>query len=144
MYYIEKLIEQSKEVSSLSELAEKARQDLVNSERERLRDSEYEYWQTVEIIAKEALDEDDPDDFIHEAVDGNYWVIYTHANLKVLQYTRNDSAADDADLSGGWFKALPAIAYYCMQADVMEKYAELALEKAEQDDVYSIEEDDND
>jgi hypothetical protein len=107
----------------------------------RNKDSSLEYWQTVEAIAKEAFeehkdDESAADEFVHESVDGNYWVIYTHANYKVMQYTDNDDAyAEYGDLHKGGFGAmLTSVAFCAMKADVMNKYRELVDDYEPEDD----------
>jgi hypothetical protein len=70
-------------------------------------------------------------------VDGNYWVIYTHANYKVMQYTDHEDEYDDHGyLPRNWCKAAAVVAFYAMKADVMEKYQELveAFENREEDE----------
>lgn len=111
-------------------------------EAERQKDSAQEYWDTVSVIAKEAFEEHGDDtgaagDFIHESVDGNYWVIYYHANYKVMQYTDNDSAFEEyGDLPSDWGKALTLVAFCAMYADTLAKYNELveAFENREEDE----------
>lgn len=142
MYYIEQLIAKAKEVPELNELAHKAQQALVHEQQEKQKDSAQEYWDTVSVIAKEAFeehgdDQGEADDYIHESVDGSYWVIYTHANYKVMQYTDNDSLYEEyGDLPSDWNKALPFVAFCAMKADVMSKYQELveAFENREEDE----------
>lgn len=71
---------------------------------------------------------------LHDAVDGNWWVIYTHANLKVLLYSSNDSAYVDEFGADGLVKDgninYSAMAYMAMLADVHED-VESALDEYE-------------
>ena len=94
-----------------------------------------DYWETVEGIAKEAKEAEargeDPQDYIHESVDGSYYVIYTHANVVVLQESVNDSAAFDemgeVALSGcnSYGEVMARLAYFAMRQDVAEAFYEL-------------------
>jgi hypothetical protein len=93
-----------------------------------------EYYGAVRSMAKEGADKARAGEFsdreeliewVHESVDGSYWVIYTHANLDVLRYSDNDSAYSDnfgaegmTDKSGNINWA--ALAYAAMEQDVME------------------------
>ncbi len=93
------------------------------------------YWQTVESIAKEAKEAEgrgeEAMDFIHESVDGSHYVIYTHANLVVLQEGDNESAAfdemGDEALSGckSYGDVMARLAYWAMRADVEAAFSNL-------------------
>ena len=142
MYYVNKLIEKTLDIPALVDIAALAKQELDREEREKQKDSQAEYWDTVSLIAKEAFeehgdDQGEADDYIHESVDGNHWIIYTYAQYKVLQYTDNDSAYEEyGDLPRDWSKALTLVAFCAMKADVMAKYQELveAFENREEDE----------
>jgi hypothetical protein len=93
-------------------------------------DSERAYMESVDSMAREVLDAvrdegADEHDRLWEAVDGSWWIIYTHAQIKVLSYSRNDDAMweetgagpSNCDSAGAVYTAL---AFYAMRADVME------------------------
>ena len=88
-----------------------------------------EYWVSVEHIAEEAKDNaeeygSDVYDNVNESVDGSYWIIYTHAQLKVLQYTDNKDAINDVygdTLEGSADTIITQIAYFAMVQDVMDR-----------------------
>lgn len=97
-------------------------------------DSQRDYWSTVKSVAEGIKDEyteygGDVLDLLHQAVDGNYWVIYYDANIKVLQYSNNDDYYEDAgvelDTSQGWRHILTQVAFWAMYADVEEALSEL-------------------
>lgn len=94
-------------------------------------DTEKEYWETVEAIAIECHREGYD---LDEQIDGNYWVIYTHAAHKVWVYSPNDDAVfDDGDGLAGcdsMAEALCRMAYFAMRADVAARIAELEDEDA--------------
>jgi hypothetical protein len=101
-------------------------------------DSYQSYWDTVETLASEAWDSvldhgADENDAIHEAIDGNYWLIYTHAILKVLQYTENDDALWDVGAELGDTESSTdvygRIAYYAMSADVRDRFENMRAER---------------
>jgi hypothetical protein len=136
--------------AALLQAVEAVRKQVERDQAERQKDSPQEYWDTVSVIAKDAFEEhgDDAsaaDEFIHESVDGNYWVIYTHANYKTLQYTDHDDAFEEfGDLPREWHKILPFVAFCAMKADVLEKYQELVAafeDKDEDEDDTNTEED---
>jgi len=128
MYYVNTLIEKALEIPELASLAAQAKQDCDHAEEEKQKDSSREYWDTVNFIAEEAFkeckdNESDAYEYIHESVDGSYWIIYYHANYKVMQYTDNDSAYEDyGDLPKDWNTATTFVAFCAMKADVMDKY----------------------
>ena len=102
-------------------------------------DTIQEYWQSVEAIAKDALDEhedeDDAREYITESVDGSHWIIYYHANEIVLDATSNEPdgaevramSADDAD----WRQMRMLAAFMAMEIDVMGKLDDLVKEREE-------------
>ncbi len=93
------------------------------------KDTYREYWETVDTIAEDAKDNaeeygSDVYDNVHESVDGSYWIIYTHAQLKVLQYTDNKDAINDVygdTLEGSADTIITQIAYFAMVQDVMDR-----------------------
>lgn len=99
------------------------------------------YWDSVQSIAEEAKEAEkrgeDASDFIHESVDGSWWVIYTHANVAVLQHTTNEDAAfeqmgSDALIGVDSFgEVMQRLAFWAMRTDVEEAFAELPDEDAE-------------
>lgn len=89
-----------------------------------------EYYQGVRRIVRE-LDErlknkdiDDWHDAIHQAIDGSYWVIYTHANFQVLLCSDNhDAYTEDfgqAPVEGDTIN-WAALAFGAMYRDVQEQ-----------------------
>lgn len=105
-----------------------------------------EYWQTVASIAQEAKEAEargeDAHDYIHESVDGSYYVIYTPANLIALQEGDNEDAAfenmgDDALADcRSYGDVMQRLAYWAMLADVEAAFSDLpdAEEAAEDED----------
>lgn len=94
-----------------------------------------EYFSAVEDIAAEAMDEDDPEEFIWCSVDSSEWIIYTANTIVVLQESSNDSALfveglslSDCSSFGG---AMARMAFCAMHADVMEEYLRLQAEVEE-------------
>jgi len=93
------------------------------------KDTYREYWETVDTIAENAKDNaeeygSDVYDNVNESVDGSYWIIYTHAQLKVLQYTDNKDAINDVygdTLEGSADTIITQIAYFAMVQDVMDR-----------------------
>lgn len=89
-----------------------------------------EYYSAVRAIVDEAMgemkdgtiaDREALDEWIHQSVDGSYWVIYTHANMQVLFVSDNDDAYmddfGDAPVEGGninW----AALAFAAMRRDI--------------------------
>lgn len=95
-------------------------------------DTSREYWATVNSIAAEAMEqpEDGRYDFIHESVDGSYWVIYTHAARKALEFSPNERALFDneGDQTVSDFTTLfTRGAFYAMCADVNEAIVNEAI-----------------
>jgi len=92
-----------------------------------------EYYQGVRGIAAELAQrvkdgdiksQDDWESAIHQAVDGSYWVIYTHANFQVLFLSDNhDAYSEDfgeppiSDGSINW----AALAFAAMDRDVRQQ-----------------------
>jgi len=100
--------------------------------------SEHAYRASVRSIAQDAFDDcgtraSKADEYITEAVDSSWWVIYTHANIAVLLHSDNEDAWTER------YDALPAddwlaVAAYCaMERDVQEAYALLASEDLDSD-----------
>jgi len=61
---------------------------------------------------------------VNESVDGSYWIIYPHAQLKVLQYTDNKDAINDVygdTLEGSADTIITQMAYFAMVQDVMDR-----------------------
>jgi hypothetical protein len=95
-----------------------------------IEDSERAYMESVDSMAREVLDAvrdegADEHDALWERIDGSWWIIYTHAQIKVLSYSRNDDAMweetgsgpVDCDSAGAVYTQL---AFWAMRADVME------------------------
>jgi len=94
-----------------------------------------DYWSAVSGFALDAieaaLDRDDEcfyefiDDWLHELVDGSYWVIYTHAATKVMQYTDNANAYWDVIgenvSAGSWSDLVSKLAYFAHEQDIRDK-----------------------
>ena len=88
-----------------------------------------EYWYTVDLIAeyaKAAAEEYGGDvyDNVHESVDRSYWITYSQAQLKVLEYTDNKDAINDVygdTLEGSVDTIITQIAYFAMVQDVMDR-----------------------
>lgn len=87
-----------------------------------------EYYQGVRSIAQDVIERvkegEEESDVIHEAVDGSYWVIYTHANFQVLMCSdHHDAYSEDfgeppvSDGDINW----AALAYATMARDVSEQ-----------------------
>ena len=87
---------------------------------------------------------------LHEAIDGNYYVIYTHANLQCLAATSNDDAAFEdigADVLAGCNSAAEVyarLAYYAMRADVVEALGEIDGFDPNDEDSWTATPDDDD
>ena len=83
------------------------------------------------VASGEIDSEDALHDAVHEAVDGSYWVIYTHANFQVLMCSDNhDAYSEDygePPVSGNdinW----AALAYAAMERDVRQQIDSEGLE----------------
>ena len=98
-----------------------------------IEDTQVRYFKDVRTIAQMAFDEygeqgEEIENFIQETVDGNYWVIYTHAARKVIQYSSNDYQI--FDIMGkveatNWSDLFTQAAYYAMLADVYQALEQL-------------------
>jgi hypothetical protein len=95
----------------------------------------HEYYQTVRDIAEDCREPYlGPDDerrygYIHDSIDGSYWVIYHHANEVVLQASGNEpDGAEVRSMSkpdADWREMRQLAAYLAMEADVHEALREL-------------------
>ena len=120
----------------------------------------HDYWSNVEAIGLDAIQEakdysDDADEAtetvreqITQTVDGNYWVIYTHAALQGLVHSNNESAFFDHGMdASGWDSfsdVVTQLAYFALEADVwdrMEDNWELRLQEYFDDEVLACEDD---
>ena len=144
MYYLEKLEQLLTDATPVVKQAlADLRKDLERAEAERQKDSYKEYWETVDAIAQEIFEGDRSEEAIHERVDGNYWVIYTHAAHKVWEYSNNEDAVFDLGSLGDVESSgdvLTVMAYYAMYEDVRERLEEL---KDEEDAAEDEEEDED-
>lgn len=110
--------------------------------------TEWSYRKVVVAIAEEAFAEAvdglgaGDDDTLRESasehadqsVDGNYWVIYTHAARKTLLFSDNEDAYfDDFGYDLDTTAGIPysKLAYFAMRADVEEKLSALIDEQIE-------------
>jgi len=91
-----------------------------------------EYYSAVRSIVDEALEElgrgdidgrAGLDEYLHQSIDGSYWVIYTHANFQVIFVSDNHDAYmeeyGEPPIQGGdinW----AALAFGAMQRDVQQ------------------------
>jgi hypothetical protein len=93
------------------------------------KDTYREYLNDVDTIAEDAKANaeeygSDVYDNVNEAVGGSYWIVYTNAQLKVLQYTDNKDAINDVygdTLEGSADTIIMQIAYFAMVQDVMDR-----------------------
>ena len=99
-----------------------------------------EYYQGVRGISQDLADRvkdgelntrDALEQAVHEAVDGSYWVIYTHANFQVLicsdhhdEYTEVTGEPPVDNGSINW----SALAYYAMMRDVQDQMSAEGVE----------------
>ena len=97
-------------------------------------DSYQEYWGTIDRLALVLYQVDSFGDswvdLLHELVDGNYWVIYTHAASKALIYSDNtdsyfEQGLDPAHLGDSYGKAACTMAYFAMTADLTDRVSSL-------------------
>ena len=100
-------------------------------------DTYRDYWSAVESIGADAIQEaidysGDADEAIEtvneqisQSVDGNYWVIYTHAAAKGLIHSDNESAFWEEGMdSSGWDDygtAMTQMMYAALQRDVWDR-----------------------
>lgn len=105
--------------------------------------TESEYWNTVDAIAEEAVEEfPDPErdrdrrmEWVTESVDGSEWIIYENRNQIVLDATDNEPDDDEvneiAPRGAGWKKLRQLAAFLAMERDINDKVKELDEERAE-------------
>ncbi len=104
--------------------------------------SRKEYFDTVRMIAKEAVeradDEDDLYDEIHQAVDGDEWVIYTAGNIGVMQFSDASLELPFEEYGGDFLSGVDSMgellmkaAYIYMESDVREHAMPLWEDKLE-------------
>jgi len=97
------------------------------------------YWQTVRVIAEEALHESPGDEEaqyeqVWQSVDGSSYVIYTHQNLDVLRYTENDDAYEEfgeLPTGEGAHRIYQLLAFSAMRADVEQELSRLRDESSD-------------
>ena len=97
-----------------------------------------DYWTSVEVAvgyAIEAVDKhgQDEGDALHEAADGSYWSIYTHAAALTMQYSDNSDAyweaTGEACVKGEcWSEVVSTLAAWAFVADVHDRYERLRKE----------------
>jgi len=100
-----------------------------------------DYWQDIRSIAAEIVEaHPDPDndydercDRVHEDCDGSAWIIYTHAQRKVLDYTSNtpDGGEVEAMSNGTWEGMQTVAAFLAFEADVYDAIRVLDDERDE-------------
>lgn len=142
-------------ISSVLSTVEAIEQQLAYAKTEFDKDSRSDYFSCCDSVAKEIFDraleeadsksKDDVEDWLrqdgydalHESVDGNYWVIYTHAAMKVLQYSDNDNHGFEEGLicTEDWAKKgyvdYSAMAFWAMLADCQEALNDLLADYEE-------------
>lgn len=64
--------------------------------------------------------------YVEESVDGSSWIIYTHLNFKVLQYTDNIYAYEEIGILSD--NPIMTISYYALLRDVLDKLHSLVQE----------------
>ena len=96
-----------------------------------------DYWNAVTGFALDAIeaaaerDNDQAfdeylDDWVSELVARSYWVVYTHAAMKVMQYTDNANAFFDYSESVGekdWSSLVSQFAYCAHEQDILDRVA---------------------
>lgn len=120
-------------------------------------DSEQEYFKNVEVMAQDIIDEVKDEDNIdkarekaydrlHEDVDGSYWVIYSHAARKTLEYSKNEDAIFDQGMDLNGIKSVNEFntqaAYWALYQDVMDEL-DGKLDELEEEMAAREEEDDS-
>ena len=108
------------------EISEKQHEEAMNVLRA-------EYYQGVRTLTAdlaraikggEVTDQESMDDWIHQSIDGSYWIIYTHANFQVLLCSDNHDAYSEefgeppvtgSDIN--W----AALAFAAMQRDLQQQ-----------------------
>lgn len=107
-----------------------------------------EYYQAVRGIVEDArqaikdgeiTDRDSLEQWMHQTIDGSYWVIYTHANMQVLFVSDNHDAHSDTygevPVDGGnvnW----AALAFAALEQDVQEQMQAEGVHVGDDDVVY--------
>jgi len=99
-----------------------------------------DYWDSVTCAAMCAIESvnsgQDEHDALWEVCDGSYWVIYTHAATKTMQYSDNHDAYFEHVGSPieeeSWGELVSRLAFYAYFDDVSDKYQK--LRNAEDDD----------
>ena len=96
-----------------------------------------DYWATVNGIAEDALHEHvsndgDTHDYVWESVDGSAWIIYTHANLKAIEFSATDASETEwhayVKPDATWSDITAVVAFCCMLEDVNEALSSLMAE----------------
>lgn len=112
---------------------------------EAMRTIKADYYRSIRSLAdgiRDEIKDEKPDDReewlhdrIHETADGSYWVIYTHANLRVMMASDNWLAAEEEgiDLDGPLSETLPKHTYYAVCADLRAELEGLADEDSDED-----------
>ena len=100
-----------------------------------------DYWQDVRAIAAEIVEaHPDPDDDhndrcdrVHQDCDGSAWIIYTHAQRKVLDFTDNTPDGEDvAAMSDGTWDGMQTVAaFLALEGDVYDAIRVLDAEREE-------------
>ena len=94
--------------------------------------TQQEYWAHVKYLAAEIVAESkeygrDIGDVMHETIDGDAWVIYTHLARKVIEFSDNDCEYFDnfgpVEVSD-WSSLYTSAAYFALRADVYEAIAD--------------------
>lgn len=103
-----------------------------------------DYWNNVDGIVEDALeigkesgDEDDVYQSIEESVDGNYWVIYTHAAAQGLIFSDNEDALFDVTDLGdvdGYSDVMTKLMYWALRQDVMDRLPSDWQEQIQEED----------
>jgi hypothetical protein len=95
-----------------------------------------DYWQTVQSTVDDLVaeitagnvDKDDAHDWLHEQIDGNYWVIYTYrAKCVVAFFSDNGDAQFDEGIEIDHSQGIDwsALAYFAMLADCRDRMPDL-------------------
>jgi len=99
-----------------------------------------EYYQSVRAAAQdfgravkdgEITDQESMSEWVHQTVDGSYWVIYTHANFQVLLCSDNQDAYSEQfgepPVEGNSIK-WAALAFAAMEQDLLQQISAEGLE----------------
>jgi len=97
------------------------------------------YWKSVDLAvlcAVESVDEREQEEgeALHEAADGAYWVIYTHAAALTMQYSDNsdafwESMGGDCVTGECWSEIVCKLAAWAHMADVRDRYERFRKEE---------------